>query len=436
MSRGAPVLIASVLVGVAALLTLASPAPDPARAAEKCIYLIPLPRGFQLAFGCDGFTFLRGAVSPSLLLEPDFAPPSDFTYQSRPLHIGLAALLGRVLQPVAGLAIPPDARYQGRTPVRRFAGAYVAYVLINAGLLVVAGIVLHDALIGWTRVTARETAALLAALAFVILSPTVKAWLFTPHTVLWGVAIPLWALAVGRRILARAAPARPGVPLRAGVASGIAALAYGYAVLVPAVSVLAVGVRLGAGDVPRGRLARWLRVAIPTVALFVLPTLAWIAISYGVAGGYYHHEAVLYRQFRWLPDALSVGPTAALAEAAARARRWAMVVAVQWTIPVVFLTALVAASVATGGSLRRFAKRQRALLEAATIVLVLGLAFWYLDGETSSGRAATLAPVVQVVAASLALDLDRHGGRTLWTGVLAAATLVVGAATMLLGRLP
>ena len=425
------------LVGVAAFLTLASPALDPARAAEKCIYLIPLPRGFQLAFGCDGFTFLRGAVDPSLLLEPDFAPPSDFTYQSRPLHIGLAALLGRVLQPVVGLAVPPDARYQGRTPVRRFAGAYVAYVLINAGLLVVAGIALHDALIGWTRVTAREAAALLAALAFVILSPTVKAWLFTPHTVLWGLAIPLWALAVGRRILARAAAACPGASLCAGVASGIAALAYGYAVLVPAVSVLAVGVRLGAGDAPRARLARWLRVAIPTVALFALPTVAWIAISYGVAGGYYHHEAVLYRQFRWLPDALRAGPAAALAEAAARARRWAAVVAVEWTIPLVFLAALVAASVATGGgSLRRFARRQQALLEAATIVLVLGLAFWYLDGDTSSGRAATLAPVVQVVAASLALDLDRHAGRSLWTGILAAAALVVGAATMLLGRLP
>lgn len=95
----APVLIASVLVGVAAVLTLVSPALDPARAARECIHLIPLPRGFQLAFGCDGFTFLRGAVNPSLLLEPDFAPPSDFTYQSRPLHIGLAAatmLLGRL----------------------------------------------------------------------------------------------------------------------------------------------------------------------------------------------------------------------------------------------------------------------------------------------------------------------------------------------------
>jgi hypothetical protein len=228
---------------------------------------------------------------------------------------------------------------------------------------------------------------------------------------------------------------RPGAFLRAAAASGIAALAYGYAVLVPAASILAAGVRLGAADMRRGRLARWLRVAIPTVALFALPTLAWIAISYGVAGGYYHHEAVLYRQFRWLPDALTVGPTAALAEAEARARTWAVVVAVEWAVPLVFLAALALASVATGGSLRRFAKRQRALLEAAAIVLVLGLAFWYLDGEIWSGRAATLAPVVQVVAASLALDLDRHAGRTFWTGVLAAAALVVGAATMLLGRL-
>ena len=210
----------------------------------------------------------RGREPLAPALEPDFASPTDFTYQSRPLHIGLAALLGRVLQPVAGLAIPPDALFQGRTPVRRFAGAYVAYVLLNVGLLVAAAVVLHDALIGRVWDTARETAALLAALAFMILSPTVKAWLFTPHTILWGVVIPLWALAAGRRILTRTAPVRASVPLCAGVASGIAGLAYGYAVLVPAVSILAVGMRLGVGDAARDWLVRWLRVATAAVALF------------------------------------------------------------------------------------------------------------------------------------------------------------------------
>jgi hypothetical protein len=84
-----------------ALLTLLAHPSNPDRAAAACVYLIELPRGRQLAFGCDGFTFLRGAVDPWLLLEPTFAPPTDFTYQSRPLHIGVAAVLGRILQPVA-----------------------------------------------------------------------------------------------------------------------------------------------------------------------------------------------------------------------------------------------------------------------------------------------------------------------------------------------
>lgn len=205
--------------------------------------------------------------------------------------------------------------------------------------------------------------------------------------------------------------------------------------LVPAVSAVALGLRLGRGDVTRGWLIRWVRVVIAAAVLFTLPALTWIAISYAVAGGYYSHEVVGYRQFRWLPDALAVGPTTAVAEAAARARRWAVVVAAQWAVPAAFLVALVTACVATGGSLRRFAERQRALLESAAIVLVLGLAFWYLNGEMGSVRAATLAPVVQVVAASLALDLDRRDGRTLWTGLLAAATVGWGV-TMLLRPMP
>ena len=96
-------------------------------------------------------------------------------------------------------------------------------------------------------------------------------------------------------------------------------------------------------------LVRWLRVATAAVALFALPTLASIAVSYAVAGGYYQHELVMYRQFRWLPDALTAGPTAAWAEAAGRARRWTAVVALAWMIPIVFLAALVAASLASGG---------------------------------------------------------------------------------------
>jgi hypothetical protein len=261
-----PIVVTAALVAVMALLTLLAPRSDPGRAAAACFHLIELPRGRQLAFGCDGFTFLRGAVDPALLFEPTFAPPADFTYQSRPLHIGLAALLGRALQPVVARAVPADARYQGRTPVRRFAGAYAAYVLINAGLLVAAGLALHDIVIGPGRPpTIRHTAALLAGLAFLILSRAVKVWLFTPHTVLWGMLIPLWALAVGRRMLTGSGPATARTLHRAAGAAGVAALAYGYAALVPATAAVALGLRLVRDVDSRPGLRRWLAV-VPSAA--------------------------------------------------------------------------------------------------------------------------------------------------------------------------
>ena len=425
------VIAASALVGAMALLTLLAPPSNPDRAAAACVYLIELPRGRQLAFGCDGFTFLRGAVDPSLLLEPTFAPPTDFTYQSRPLHIGLAAVLGRILQPVAALAVPADARFQGRTPIRRFAGAYAAYVLINAGLLVAAGIALHDALVGLDRPpNTREMAALLAAFAFMILSRMVKLWLFTPHTILWGILIPLWALAVGRRILTDTGSPPARTLRRAAGAAGLAALAYGYAVLVPATGAVALGLRYGGTAGPRRGLLPWLRAVTPAVGLFLLPPLAWVAISHAVSGGFHSHEAEGYGQFRWLPDALAVGPAHALTVALQAAAWWTRTAGRELAVPAMVLAALLAVAGITGASLGGLLSRQRALFAAVACVLGLGIAFWYLNGNTLRGRVSTLAPVVQAATVAVALDLDRRADRTLWTGLLAVLALAGGVWTV------
>ena len=284
------------------------------------------------------------------MLEPRFAPPTDFTYQSRPLHIGAAAILGRVLQPLVGAAVPAEVRYQGRTSVRRFAGAYVAYVLLNAVMLLGAGLALQDALIGWRRPASLEAPALVAGLAGVLLSRTVRLWLFTPHTILWGILVPPWALAVGRRVLAPVDPTSDRLARRAAATAGLAALAYGFAVLVPAVALAALGRRLRRDRAPNG-VARWLRGATFSVVAFALPTLAWIGVSYAVAGGYYHHGAVAYRQFRWLTDALAAGgPAAAWAEAVGRGAAWSSMLARQLVAPAIFLVALVVVSASTGAS--------------------------------------------------------------------------------------
>ena len=425
------VLLGCALVGAAAVLTLAAPPSDPGRAAAACFYLLPLPRDRQLAFNCDSFTFLRGAVAPALLLEPSFAPPTDFTYQTRPLHIGLAAVLGRLLQPWAERAVPAEARYQGRTPLRRFAGAYAAYVLINAGLLVLAAIAFHDAVIGRDRTPAAlETWALLGGLAFVILSGDVKMWLLTPHTMLWGVLIPLWALAIGRRILADPAVPSAGRLARTGGAAGLAALAYGFAVLVPATAAALLGLRLTRVAAPTSALARGLRLAGLAAGLFVVPPLAWIAVSYAVSGGFHSHEAVAYRQFRWLPDALALGPATALTAAGARARLWAGSLADHLAAPGLALAVLLAAGRVAGLPPRELASRLAPLLRAAVTVVVLGVAFWYLNGSLEGDRATTVVPVVWAVVAAVALELDRRAAQVRWTALLATAALGSGAWTL------
>jgi hypothetical protein len=295
---------------------------------------------------------------------------------------------------VAALAVPADARFQGRTPIRRFAGAYAAYVLINAGLLVAAGIALHDALVGLDRPpNTREMAALLAVFAFMILSRMVKLWLFTPHTILWGILIPLWALAVGRRILTDTGSLPARTLRRAAGAAGLAALAYGYAVLVPATGAVALGLRYGWTEGPRRGLLPWLRAVTPAVGLFLLPPVAWVGISHAVSGGFHSHEAEGYGQFRWLPDALAVGPAHALTVALQAAAWWTTTAGHELAVPAMVLAALLAVAGITGASLGGLLSRQRALFAATACVLGLGIAFWYLNGNTLGGRVRTLAPV-------------------------------------------
>ena len=67
-------------------------------------------------------------------------------------------------------------------------------------------------------------------------------------------------------------------------------------------------------------------------------------------------------------------------------------------------------------------------------MLGLGIAFWYLNGNTLGGRVRTLAPVVQAATVAVALELDRRADRTLWTGLLAALALASGLWTVLADR--
>jgi hypothetical protein len=135
---------------------------------------------------------------------------------------------------------------------------------------------------------------------------------------------------------------------------------------------------------------------------------------------------VAYRQFRWLPDALALGPASALTAAGARARHWGGTLADHLAAPGLGLAALLAVGRVTGMPLRELARRLAPLLTAAVTVVVLGVGFWYLNGSLEAERATTVVPVLWAVVVAVALELDRHAGRLRWTALLAAAALAVG----------
>jgi hypothetical protein len=131
-----------------------------------------------------------------------------------------------------------------------------------------------------------------------------------------------------------------------------------------------------------------------------------------------------------MPEALAAGPAHALSVAAGMAAQLTGYAVRAFAVPAVILGALLCAATLSG-TLRGFVRRHRALLTAATTVLGLGIAFWYLNGNVPGNRLVTLAPVIQAVAAAVALDLDRRMDRIRWTGLLAALGVGSGAWTVL-----
>lgn len=246
---------------------MASPPLDAAGAARECAEAINLTGRLQVRLGCDSYQFLRGAVDPSLLLVPYYGPPTDFSFQFRPLPIALAAVTGPLLQPVAQYVIPADRKFDGRVPMRRFAGVYSAYILQNLISLLLAGVVLFELLVQ-PHPTRIAWLAYLSALVWTVWNTPVKAWILTSVTMIWSSIIPLLAVAVGYFILTTPRRPRTSQTLKLCLAAGIAALAHSTSVLVAMMACLALLIRQHRETPDAMRALYVVRLGIGGAALF------------------------------------------------------------------------------------------------------------------------------------------------------------------------
>ncbi|MEP6752483.1 MAG: hypothetical protein ABI959_07045 [Candidatus Dormiibacterota bacterium] len=374
---------------------------SPLESKLPCATPVHLGAGLGYPFNCDSTEFVRDAAKPSRLLT------SHNIRQSRPLEIvvatGVSRIVGRTL-----FATPLPRLYQMATREN------VAYVLLNLTIAAVA-IALLLRLVPFRQVPV----AAVATAVWLAFDDVMKAFVWTPHSQIFNLLVPLVAIAVARAVLVDPRLRRPLALAGIGLGLGTLALAYG--------SFLVAG---GATGIALLLAARHQQAATLTAAGaaalavgFAVPNVLWIGLCIAVTGSFYSSETTKYWEFVW------VLKTAAQGLSQLAGYWWSMTVLTLWaTLPTVGPVAIATmlawlAAIATG---TRVATAQVATMAASLLVLGLSVIFLELLGYYQSRLSYMLVPILMVMLVGLVAavkDRRRHLGKAL-EGLIVLAAVV------------
>lgn len=388
--RGAIVLAVAAWLGVSMALLLIGPAMSLGAQRANCVYAFPLTGWARLVLNCDTAEFIRLAGDPAALLEPG----ND--RQSRPLFVLLAVALSWLWKPV-GLAlaqvVPQDPGVTWRDPAKVAAAlhtlvpAYLGYLSINIAVLL-GGVWLAVRMLP-AMASGAAAWVVVGVLALLVGNDVVKAFVWSPHTQMLNIAMPLVATA----LILRPPSARGRVGVALGL--GLAMLAYGNAAI--GFAGLVVGML-------RGGRKGWMPALAMAVLLFALPGLAWAGFVRWWSGDYYVVEMRRYGELVWITDTLRLGPGAFLGMAGWKL--WFMLRnAAAQAVPVLAVGAYVAMRLWRAGVLREAGWRAAVAgpAGAAAMASLLGLLFFAAIGWEAGRLAyAAIPPLVWLVAMAVA----------------------------------
>jgi len=369
--------------------------------AKYCVVNVHLPGPFGIGLNCDSPEFMRLATEPSGLLEP------HNTRQSRPGMVAAAATLTWGLSPLTTLAdrLGIRASRSDIDPQRivnalaKDTPAYLAYIILNVFLVLMAFYFFRLTCAPWVG-NSRLATVLIASIGFLLVAnDVVKAFVWTPHTQMFNLLVPVFALYASMRANAGALTQRR-FTISIGLFAGLGGTAYPlFVIVLPCVAIcaLAFAFRQGSRKI-------WAASVINVVALAVLtflPEALWAAFVRFKTGGFYQHEIVAYGQVVWMLDAWNDG-FGTLASLWLSKLELLVRMAAPQAIP------LVAVLIATLGISKWWNKRDaqaRLLPLAATGVLVCAVtaAFYASVGFIVSRIAFSIISPLIVVAGSAAL---------------------------------
>lgn len=359
--------------------------PPPSHPKQLCGRFVPLVDTHGYWENCDSITFINLAEDPTDLFD------ERQIRQSRPIFIVMGAVAGVLTRPVgAMLDLSEDGSYR------------IGYRLINL-LLVSAAVAL-----AWQLLRRAGVDAVLrgCVAAILIVNGVTKGFIWTAHTVMFSVLVPVLLMAVAVRVLRHR-----GIGLRDltvyGLAGGLAFLAYGsFVLVVPVIIVARVVAQRRAGAL---QLKRTAAEAGVLTAAFVAPSAVWIAMVRLVAGSYYSAETAEYRQFVWIFDALGEGLGELVSRADHNSRLYADTFVSPDLLPVVLLVAGVGVVVrGRPSSVRDRSRFSADLAVAALIVAVAVFLFQWAMGFYESRLTFMLVPPLIVLVALGVQQDSRH----------------------------
>jgi hypothetical protein len=389
---GLAILMAALLIG---------PRVVPADQQPTCIGNVELPGPFGFGMNCDSPQFLWLAREPAALLE------QNNERQTRPGFVIAAAALNDLISQFIKPGGTPQRIGTGfldpKLITQAFARdlpAYLAYILLNVALLLtsfhfwrklIEPRMSHGAAIGTVVV---------ASGLLLVTNDVVKAFVWSPHTQMFNILVPLIALYATLRTWQGAILDRRFM-LAMGVITGLGATAYPVFVVIPAclIPIALISARWRAS----GNLALLL-------ALSIAPSALWYAYVVWQTGSYYQEE-MAQGEVVWMMEALSKGYGNFIAEWFGTLGTFLMMAAPQ-ALPLVVLLAWVTVAAIID---RRARERLPSLMPMALAALYVSLAvlcFYTCVGWTATRLAYPILPPLLAAAAAGAVVVASHMDRS------------------------
>ncbi|RVT92580.1 hypothetical protein [Sphingomonas crocodyli] len=407
----------ALLLGFMALLLIRAPMPLE-RQRELCVINIQVAPNVRLLLNCDSAEFMRLGYAPSGLMEVGNAR------QSRPLFVAGAYALSWVFKPVAALLQPlvptdggPNPRGAGKVEfgLQNMLATYLAYLTINVACVLASWLVL-------VRLTAPGSVraagfAVICAGTILFANDVSKAFLWSPHTQMLNILVPMVACI----IIARPPAMRMGLAIAA--VAGVAMLIYANAMILFGALLIALFKR------PAKTPIHNIGMVVAYALLFAVPTLGWGALVRLLVGSYYVIEAQKYDEFVWVLNAAMAGPATFVT--AVWTMSWFFIRhALLYTIPPLIFVLFAAAHAARHGraAFDKWWAGLRPLLAAPLLASGLSLGFFIFVGFQSPRLAYPAIPPLVALAAIALVQAKRVGGG--WTGadrIILAALAIANA---------